>query len=63
MQCVLEVSKQATQSVGQEYTMVTFHLGVAQKAFKILAKSSKVWKSYHLNWSAPHNLFSFWCDW
>ena len=35
VQHVLEVSKQATQSVGQEYTIVTFDLGVAQKAFII----------------------------
>ena len=33
VQHVLKVSKQATQSVGQEYTTVTFDLGAAQKAF------------------------------
>ena len=36
VQHVLEVSKKATQSVGQEYTIVTSDLGVAQKAFNIV---------------------------
>ena len=36
VQHVLELSKKATQSVGQEYTIVTFDLGVAQKAFNIV---------------------------
>ena len=36
VQHVLELSKKATQSVGQEYTIVTFDLGVAQKAFSIV---------------------------
>ena len=36
VQHVLEVSKKATQSVGQEYTIVTFDLGVALKAFNIV---------------------------
>ena len=36
VQHVLEVSKQATQSVGQEYTTVTFDLGAVQKAFNIV---------------------------
>ena len=36
VQHVLDLSKKATQSVGQEYTIVTFNLGVAQKAFNLV---------------------------
>ena len=36
IQHVLEISQKATQNVGQPYTIVTFDLGVAQKAYSII---------------------------
>ena len=36
VQLILEVSQKATQNIGQEFTIVTFDLGVAKKAFNIL---------------------------
>ena len=36
VQHVLELSEKATQSVGQEYTIVTFDVGVEKKAFNIV---------------------------
>ena len=36
VQHVLEVSQKATQNIGQEFTIVTFDLGVAKKVFNIL---------------------------
>ena len=36
VQHVLEVSQKATENVSQEFTVVTFHLGVARKAFNIV---------------------------
>ena len=36
VQHILEVSKKATENVGQDFTIVTFDLGVAKKAFNIV---------------------------
>ena len=36
VQHVLEVSQKATQNIGQQFTILTFDLGVAKTAFNIL---------------------------
>ena len=39
IQHVLEISQKATQDVEQSYTIVTFDLGVAQKAYSIMLQN------------------------
>ena len=41
VQHVLEVSQKATENVGQEFTVMTFDLGVARKAFNIVWKNQR----------------------
>ena len=41
VQHVLEVSQRATENVGQEFTVVTFDLGVARKAFNIVWQNQR----------------------
>ena len=41
VQHVLEVSQKATENVGQEFTVVTFDLGVARKAFNIVWQNQR----------------------
>ena len=62
VQHALEVSQKATQNVGQEFTIVTFDLGVAKKHSLFCAKPYKVRKCNNQNWCIPYYMFSFWCS-
>ena len=59
VQKVLQISKDATDEVGQEYTFVTFDLAVAKKAYDLVWQHPDTYKNVVIHLGVFHTMLSY----